>query len=75
MFFVSYSYSYTLNQYSDWLLAGEHYMIILYIVPCMGSIIFVSNTLQLQLLCIGPITITITITLEYHHRYYNYYYL
>ena len=40
----------------------------------MGSITFESNILQLQLLCIGPITITITITFENHHPYYNYNY-
>ena len=34
----------------------------------MGSITFESNILQLQLLCIGPITITITF--ENHHPYY-----
>ena len=38
----------------------------------MGSITFESNTLQLQLLFIGPITITITF--ENHHPYYNYNY-
>ena len=42
--------------------------------PGMGSITFESNILQLQLLCIGPITITITITFENHHPYYNYNY-
>ena len=38
----------------------------------MGSITFESNILQLQLLCIGPITITTTF--ENHHPYYNYNY-
>ena len=42
--------------------------------PGMGSITFESNILQLQLLCIGPITITITITFENHHPYYDYNY-
>ena len=40
----------------------------------MGSITFESNILQLQLLCIGPITITITITFENPQPYYNYNY-
>ena len=48
--------------------------ILLTYLPGMGSITFESNILQLQLLCIGPITITITITFENHHPYYNYNY-